>query len=887
MFDGSEPASVSGPFDATVDVPGTWVLQGHGAPIYTNVQMPFVLQPPNVPDQNPTGVYRRTFVAPDGPRTLLRIGSADSTGEVWLNGVLVGCMTDSRLASTFDITAFLRPGVNDLAIVVSQWSAWSWIEDQDQWWLPGLHRSVELVVVPRTWITDAALVPGLEGTDGILRVDVAVAVDAPGDWSVEVVVGRHSLRRPVPVWDDSDPHAHAYTWKGSRVTGTLRVPDAQAWTHETPRLYDALVILRDGDDVVDTIERRAGFRRVEIGDNQLLINGVPVVINGVNRHEAHPDRGRAVSSADIRQDLELMKRHNINAVRTSHYPNDEVFYDLCDEIGLYVIDEANIESHARWAQICRDPSYLGEFLERAARMVLRDRSHPCVVAWSLGNESGDGPNHAAMAAWIRAFEPSRPVHYEGAVSARLDADASVTDIVCPMYASPSAILAWSRSGRDTRRPLILCEYNHAMGQAGGLADYWALFGRERGLQGGFIWEWCDHALRRHEPDGTTWLAYGGDFGETVHDANFVCDGLVSADRKPHPLLLELGALTGPIAVEWSGTRLRVTNRRWFTTLSDVRVTWILEVDGVPQSKGSFPLPSIDPQSSALVPAPVPVRRATGGSEAYVTFTCRSRGSVIATIQLRVRCRGAVAAPCRASAQPAFGWPELCVWRPPTDNDDPPGEWRTSPTAAAVWRSLGLDQMRMVDCSVRRDGTRVAMWNTPEGAVIRHAQRFVDGVLTQRIDVDRELVSLPRVGVVFNVPATLDRLTWFGLGPGDSYPDRRAACRVGRWKTSVAAQRLPFVMPQEFGLHVDTRCFTLAGRQFFTLAGAEPFAFSALRYRAADLTATSHSHLLQEAGDIEVHVDLAHRGLGTAACGPDVHPRFSVGPGTYRAAWALG
>ena len=546
-------ADLAGPFEHTVDVPGTWVLQGFGAPVYTNVQMPFLLQPPAVPTDNPTGIHHRTFEAPHGERTLLRVGSADSHGRVWVNGHCAGDTTDSRLASTFDITEFLQPGTNDLVIAVSQWSTSTWIEDQDQWWMPGLHRSVELVTVPRSWITDAALVPGLIDSDGTLGVDVTVSLHEPGDWSVEVRVGRYSFRQRVPEWHNSDPHAQAYTWRGSRVSGTMRVGDVAAWTHETPRMYGARVILRNGNRVVDSIDRRVGFRRVEIADNALLINGVPVVINGVNRHETHPDRGRTVTVADMRRDLELMKRHNINAVRTAHYPNDEAFYDLCDELGLYVIDEANIESHARWAQLCDDPSYLPQFVDRAARMVLRDRSHPCIIAWSLGNESGDGANHAAVAAWIRSFEPTRPLHYEGAVTRRLDVPAPVTDIVCPMYASPAAIVKWSRSGVDERRPLILCEYSHAMGQAGGLADYWELFGKERGLQGGFVWEWCDHALRRHEPDGSAWLAYGGDFGEAVHDAHFVCDGLVSADREPHPLLAELAALTAPFSVEPSST----------------------------------------------------------------------------------------------------------------------------------------------------------------------------------------------------------------------------------------------------------------------------------------------------------------------------------------------
>ena len=303
------------------------------------------------------------------------------------------------------------------------------------------------------------------------------------------------------------------------------------------------------------------------------------MINGVNHHDIHPDRGPATTAADSRRDLELMKQHHVNAVRTSHYPPDESFLDLCDELGLYVIDEADIETHARWRSIAHDPLYAASFLERGLRMVLRDRSHPCVIAWSLGNESGYGPNHDAMAAWIRRTDPTRVLHYEGGFSRDLDAASPVSDLVCPMYSSVDRIVKWSRDGKD-RRPLILCEYNHAMGQAGGLADYWDVFGSEEGLQGGFVWEWADHGLRRTEPDGTEWFAYGGDFGEPDHDGRFVCDGLVSPDRVPHPLLLELAALTQPVAVELlDDGSLRVTNRRWFSDLSDLGARWKLAVDG--------------------------------------------------------------------------------------------------------------------------------------------------------------------------------------------------------------------------------------------------------------------------------------------------------------------
>ncbi len=573
------------------------------------------------------------------------------------------------MASTFEITDHLRTGDNEIAIAVPQWSDASWIEDQDQWWLPGLHRSVELRSEPRVRLADCALVPGLadDGTTGRLAIDVRVDGDAAGrplTVDVAVRVGRRTVRtgpQAVPEYPFDRPDLEtvaSYVWPGPRVLTSLEVTDVEPWNHETPARYAATVTLRDGDTVIDQRSVQVGFRRVEVTGGQLLINGVAVVINGVNRHEIHPDRGRAITVDDIRADLLMMKRHHVNAVRTAHYPDAEEFYELCDELGLYVVDEANIESHARWGSLVHDRRYLGAFMERASRMVMRDRSHPCVIAWSLGNESGDGAAHDAMAAWIRRTDPSRPVHYEGGFTGNLHAASPASDIVCPMYAPPAQIAAWADDRRDTRRPLILCEYNHAMGQAGGLADYWALFGR-RGLQGGFVWEWCDHALRRIDVDGRRVLAYGGDFGETTHDGAFVCDGLVSADRVPHPLLAELAALTQPVDVEWAGPGfIRVTNRRWFTSLDDLRATWVAEVDGRRIGHGVLELPTIAPQQHCRIAAP-PLPDVAAGTVA-VTFTFRSRratpwsarGSVEAVRQLVVEPRRLPPARARAGARPA-------------------------------------------------------------------------------------------------------------------------------------------------------------------------------------------------------------------------------------------
>ena len=488
-----------------------------------------------------------------------------------------------------------------------------------------------------------------------------------------------------------------------------------------------------------------------------------------------------------------------------------------------------------------------------------------------------------------------------------------------MYASPAQIRAWADDRRDTRRPLILCEYNHAMGQAGGLADYWALFGRD-GLQGGFVWEWCDHALRRLDA-GAPVLGYGGDFGEVLHDGAFVCDGLVSADREPHPLLVELAALTQPVGVEWDGAgSVVVTNRRWFTTLDDLQASWEVEVDGRRVGTGALELPRISPQHSCRVAGPdLPY---AAGASATVTFTFRSRratawaprGAIVAVRQLvagddRVDATPADPARARGGRRTAVAIdegdvlrfdgleiapPALSLWRPPTDNDDPPGDWHRQESIAGRWRRWGLDRLVPATVDRRRDGDALVCTTTyelPAGTVIHRQRRTPAGASIELVDevtVPEDCDDLPRVGVRFELPDGWDALEWFGFGPGDSYPDRRAATRLGRWRQRVGDQAMPFIVPQEFGLHLDTRWLRIGdGHATIAVTPATPMAFSALHHRAEDLTAATHAHLLPVRAGTFVHLDVAHRGLGTAACGPDTADRWKIRGGTFRWHWRLG
>lgn len=670
----------------SITVPGNWERQGYGKPHYTNVQMPWPHEPPFVPEANPTGIYRREFAVPAewaGQRVVVHFGGADNMLFVYCNGHAVGMSKDARLPAEFDLTAHVRADrANELVAVVAKWSDASFVEDQDMWWLSGLHREVFLYTTPRVWLRDVHARPIVEADLRTARLEVDVdfaladAGPVPAGIAAEVQLydprGRAVFRRPLR-GDGRVPAANRWAQDPAhlRIPFAAPVPRPQLWSHETPHRYTLIVTLRTpyGDQHTSV---RIGFRRVEVANRSVLINGRRVLFKGVNRHDHHPDYGKAVPYETMLQDVRLMKRFNFNAVRTSHYPNDPRWLDLCDEYGLYVIDEANLEAHAFHNYLCREPRYAGAWLDRTLRMVVRDKNHPSIFAWSLGNESGYGPNHSAAAAWVRHYDPTRLLHYEGAISTwqsqlSFAHGADVTDIVCPMYESIEKIVEWSdlvarrrgtaadraaegaaahaigrhharhleghRGGRlaplghwpihPLDRPLILCEYSHAMGNSNGsLHEYFHAFKTKPGLQGGFIWEWLDHGLRERTADGREFFAYGGDYGDQPNDANFVCDGLVSADRVPHPAMWEHQHLAQPVAVALVGyrgdeVRLRVTNEHDFVSLAHLRGRWELRADGVPVQSGALRRLALAPGRAQTVSIQLRGNRLPAGAELHL------------------------------------------------------------------------------------------------------------------------------------------------------------------------------------------------------------------------------------------------------------------------------
>ena len=612
-----------------IAVPGNWQMQGYGRPHYTNVQFPFPTDPPHVPTENPTGSYRREFHIGDdwqGQNLILRFEGVDSAFHVWVNGKAVGFSKGSRIPAEFDITAIAKPGINTLAVRVYQWSDGTYCEDQDMWWLSGIFRDVYLLALPALHVADVRIRTPLKknmvdaGLD--LRVLLSNTTSIPAKASVEAELLDADGKPVFP----SPLKAKATAMPGSRqellLSGEVSAP--HLWSAEIPYLYTLLLTVRnEKNKVIAVIPQRVGFRAVEIQGEVFLVNGVGIKLKGVNRHETHPDLGRALTLEAMVADILLMKQHNINAVRTSHYPDDPRWYDLCDQYGIYLIDECDLETHGfvhlkDWkGNPTEDPAWQDACTDRMVRMVERDKNHPSIVMWSMGNEANFGVNHLAMAKCARELDPTRPIHYEG------DYLLKTADVYSRMYPPVDQVLAIGcgdeegyrkitnstpEPGRNfTGQPFVLCEYAHAMGNGpGGLKEYWDLIWQYDRLMGAFVWEWADHGIRRKTADGREYFVYGGDFGDEPHDGNFVCDGLVFPDRQPSPGLTEYKKIIEPVHVEsvdLATGKVSILNRYDFADLTRFTLSWAVLADGNPVQAGQCKLPSIPGRKSKTLTLP--------------------------------------------------------------------------------------------------------------------------------------------------------------------------------------------------------------------------------------------------------------------------------------------
>jgi beta-galactosidase len=967
---------------SAIHVPGNWTMQtdeaGHpyGRPHYTNVQMPFPDPPPHVPDQNPTGIYRRRFDLPHawhGRRVVLHFGGCEGCLYVYMNGQPVGLSKDARTPAEYDVTrlvVFDRP--NELVAVVVQWSDASFVEDQDHWWQAGIQREVFLYSTGSPHIQDLYALGDLSADyrQGLLKVVAKVGFygERYADCLVEVQLFDH---QGAPVFPEpltctcGEPETQwgSAIYPATEVRFEEQVPGVRPWSAETPNLYTLVVTLHPegtspgGDS--ESVSSCIGFRKIEIRDRSLLINGKRVLVKGVNYHD-HDDRaGKAIGLDLFEKDIRLMKRFNVNAIRTSHYPKDARFYDLCDRYGLYVVDEANIESHAYYQEICCDPRYTNAFVERVRAMVERDKNHPCVIFWSLGNESGYGPNHTAAAGYVRRADPSRPLHYEGAITRwgsqteGWQGGQQVTDVVCPMYPMIDAIIHWSQENQD-HRPLIMCEYSHCMGNSNGsLADYFAAFEKYPGLQGGFLWEWIDHGIRQLDEHGLPYWGYGGDFGDEPNDANFCVDGIVWPDRTPHPALYEFKYLAQPVkveAIDLEHGRVRVTNKQDFLSLAWLRGEWQLTMAGEVIASGDLPLLEAGPGESVEVTVTDDLPEVSGSGQdepgerflnihfyqraasewapadhlvaweqlpvagsirqisAQVTRERVPEGRPIPTVQETPGQYRLVDGPVQAVVDKGTGLllsygsggnfilagPRLNLWRAATDNDGLKlwaDRERESWKALPRWLALGLNevQLRLDSVHLVQSEGELPLVEVIHRASAReqwedfqHVQRYrllpggelqVDNI----IRIGNGISDVPRVGVSLVLVQDLERLEWFGRGPWENYPDRKASAMVGHYRSSVTEQYVPYVMPQEHGHHTDVRWLRLAapdGRGL-EVKGAPLLAFNASHFTDNDLFKAHHTCELEPRPEVFLNLDLAQRGLGTASCGPDTLEQYCL------------
>ena len=963
-------------------VPSNWENRGYGTPIYVSAGYPFRIDPPRVmgtpkedyttyKERNPVGQYRRTFTLPahwegDG-EVLLRFDGVMSAFYVWINGEKVGYSQGSMEASEFNVTRYLRKGQNQIALEVYRYSDGSYLEDQDFWRFGGIHRDITLIHTHKVAFRDYTVrtLPAKPGCydDFILQVDPAFVVrqgelgvgyrakaelkDMQGN-VVEMtdLEGRQvsGLEVDVPEVLDLEHKASRmnlwYPQRGPRRMGRMQaiVKSPHRWTSETPNLYKLhLTLMNEKGEVVQQIEQRVGFRIVEIKNGQMLVNGAPIRFRGVNRHEHHPVNARVMDEQTMLQDILLMKQANINAVRTSHYPNVTRWYELCDSIGLYVMDEADIEEHGLRGTLASTPDWHAAFMDRAVRMAERDKNYASVVMWSMGNESGYGPNFAAISAWLHDFDPTRPVHYEGAQGVDGAPDPATVDVISRFYTrlkqdylnpgipegedkERAENARWERlleiAERDNdNRPVMTSEYAHSMGNAlGNFQEYWNEIYSHPRMLGGFIWDWVDQGIYKQLPDGRTMVAYGGDFGDKPNLKAFCFNGIVRSGRETTPKYWEVKQVYSPISLELirgkvekevlKGSRLTVTNRHHHVGLENYRCLYTLLKNGRSARQGEIILPEVAPGQATDVALPdfridteadvrLHVRLVLRKDELWAkaghevaAFRFALNEAMMAMTDRRPLKPLAIGESPRHDVLGMLSGLRMQAFRAPTDNDKSFGNW-----LAKDWKNHRLNAPVVENIVPLRDTTRadgiphqykVEKYCYEKGAIVVTTDylTYTDGTvdIEQSYCFEGELPELPRLGLNFMLGKQYGNISWYGRGPIESYPDRKEATYIGRWESTLEEQYTPYPRPQDGGNHeevTDVRLTDHRGHGIRISAIDTPFSFSALPYTAEDLAGATHDCELVPRKQVVVSIDAAVLGLGNSSCGPGVLKKYAI------------
>lgn len=927
----------------TVEVPGSWQLQGYGTPQYCNVQYPWEgreeVVPPYAPvETNPVGCYLKHFQLPlawAGSRVFIRLEGVEAAYYLFINGVRIGYAENSFGPSEFELTEYLRPGKNLIGLEVYRWCTGSWLEDQDFWRLSGIFRDVYLYMTNESFLADLSLSaqPDEAYRNGELTARLCVDTPRPGQRAEMTVFDR----------DRIVGYACADVPEEGVVSLHATIAQVELWSAEKPFLYTVLFALAGDEGVLEYVPLKAGFRRIEIRGGLLLLNGRRLVLKGVNRHEFSSRGGRTVSRETMARDAAVMKANNINAVRTSHYPNHPAWYDICDEYGLYVIDENNLESHGTLGGAIPGcpalpgglPEWEAACMSRVRSLYERDKNHPCVILWSLGNESGGGGNFQKMHDWLRERDPSRFVHYES-IWRNPEQDASLTDVYSMMYAPPEQVKAFLHTHPD--RPFLLCEFAHAMGNScGGMERYTRLFEEEPRMQGAFVWDFIDQALLAKDDQGREYLAYGGDFGDAPNDGNFCGDGLLFADRTPSPKLAEIRRLYQNIsfrAIDADRGTIEIGNQFLFTDLSAFEFRWEqvcageflrgatfyfalapgktrlleLELNRICRKECYLNL-SVSLRRDTLwakagteiaraqfISNPMAFERRFARPEEKLTLL-ESHGAL--TIQGESLCvrfsrrTGQLVSLCRRGQEFLSAPLRPSFWRASTDNDRGNG----MPVRSAVWRFAGQScayapytvEAQDAPRGAVRVQSRFTIPSDPACGGTLHYTVTQTGVLVElTFQPDGRLPELPEAGVCFAAAGSYETLAYLGRGPLENYSDRKNAADIGLFSIPVGELYVPYLRPQENGARTDVRFAALQGEKRalrMESAAETPFTLSVCRWSPEELEAASHEKDLPESGRLFVRVLAGQAGVGGddswGACPQEPYRLYSGRPYTLR------
>jgi len=970
----------------TIDVPSNWEMRGYGIPIYTNATYPFFNDYPYINEHdNPVGHYIKTFKLDDswsGKDVILHFGGVSSAFYLWINGAYVGYSEDTRLPSEFDITKHLKKGENKIAVKVYRWCDGSYLEAQDHWRMSGIEREVYLHAVPKVRLSDFTVRTDFDDDykNALLQIRPDLVVNIKDKYQAKIgEFGNTNLKTTIDDWTLTTTLVdHVGATVGEKTTTTFKtilgefypqrdnvyfglieskIEKPIKWSSEHPYLYTLLFEVKDdkGQSVQFT-STKVGFREVKFDDQgRFLVNGNPVKMIGVNRHDHNQTNGKTVSRKDMEDDVKLLKQFNFNAVRTSHYPNDPYFYDLCDKYGLYVMDEANLETHGVRGKLSNVPEWGSAYLERAIRMVQRDKNHPSIVFWSLGNESGTGPNHAAMAGWINDYDPTRFMHYEGAQGDPTDkrymkgafpldrgnpTDPKWVDMLSRMYNSPDDLQSLIHATNFDKRPVLLCEYAHSMGNStGNMKAYWDVIYKNDRALGGYIWDWIDQGILQKDKNGKEFLAYGGDFGDKPNSGSFCLNGIIASDRTPKPATYECKKVNQPVAITAVNTlngEFEILNRHHSVDLSQYNLCWELSENGVIVQNGELKPLNTQPYKTDNLRVKFKKPKTKAGSEYFITLKGKLKektlwadkdhlvfeeqfkldykiesgksmssksslsvaddNSIITisnkAVNLKIDKQTGYITNYKSNGISVMESPlKLNFWRAETENDE---AYRK-----ALKLGKELDWMKAGDQLVVKD---IKVNSVQKEKIVVNVTGVIESPKAQvnlgytilgsgeiKIDynvlVDTSAPNVPRIGMQFDISNSYKSLSYFGKGPQSNYDDRHYGSHVGQYSGDVNTISYMYAYPEEYGNHTQTRWFKLQNAQSkgVLVKGDGLLNFSVIPYSTLNLQEAKHINELKERNVFTINIDLKQQGVGgddTWTPNAQAHDAFLIKPGRY-------